>query len=462
MFFHLRPRGVYVLAKPEIEGQAEQPGAPARAELYLRRYWGSEAEAQALVPAEQELVSSCARFLVDRSYLLVEKRQRHFVKLREGEVGRLLPQRNTRDTVTTLETLPRGELTCAGEVINHESAVPISSMSLVMQFPELRVQHYTGKLGLISNSLLIGDSTVLPASYRYPTIRAMGNPRLIEVNSDFGRLADDLRPRRVLSGHYYHLDCWYPGHFGHVMTEVVGRLWGWPSAKQQFPELKAIFRRRYPNERHPALELAVFTAFGIDPSDIVWVDEPVWLNSIVTATPMWQNQAPYYVHPQLGRTWERMREGAVVKRAERPPRIFVSRRPNLTNRSCRNAAAVEGVFARYGFAIVFPEELDLAEQASVFGNATIVAGFAGSGLFNICYAGQMTTLIVLSQEAYTARYEHLYTMLLGWTTHYFWSTPDIPQPPRRMTRESYLSAWDFDFDRNGDDLAQLLGSLEAP
>lgn len=461
LFFHLRAGGVYLLANPGGPRSARRPGASSFAELFLRRHWGSDTGGESLPPAEQELLDSCGRFLMDSSSLLIEKRQRHYVKLREADVGRLLPQRNTRDTVVTLGKLGKGELACHGAVVHHQVTVPITNMGLVLPYPELYVQHYTGKLGLIGNSLLVGDSTVLPASFHHPTAQNLGNPRLIGDHVNFARVPHHLRPTRTLPGHYYHLDCWSPGHFGHVMTEVVARLWGWPIAKAEFPDLKAIFRRRYPNERHPELELALFTAFGIDRSDIVWVDEPVWLTSVVTASQMWQNFTPLFVHPQIVQTWDRMRAGAVVKRADRPPCIFVSRRPSLKGRSCRNAAAVEAFFARHGFAVVFPEELDLAEQAAVFGNAKVVAGFAGSGLFNILYAGDLTTLIVLSHEGYTARNEHLYTMALGCTTHYFWSTPDVPPPPGGWSPASYISAWEFDFDRNGQELEQLLKTVDG-
>ncbi|HEX8488648.1 MAG TPA: glycosyltransferase family 61 protein [Propionibacteriaceae bacterium] len=472
LFFHLAPKGVYVVASastprpsapqpssPVLQADSGEPGAPESLALFLRRYWEPVNPDEVLSRLDKELIVSSARFVVDRNYLLVEKRQRHYVKLRENEVGRMLPQRNTRDTVTTVATLPAGELQCRGEVVSHPSSVPILNMALSMPYPQLSVQHYEGKIGVVSNSLLFADSTILPGSYRYPLARVVTNPRLGEVNRDFGRIADELQPKKKMPGSYYHVDCWHTGHFGHIISEVVGRLWGWPEAKRQFPDLKAIFRRRFPNERHPAIELSLFTAYGMEPSDIVWIDEPVWVDSIVTATPMWQNTAPYYVHPGIEQTWQRLREGQVVLRADLPTKIFVSRRETLRNRFCRNIAAVETFFAARGFTLVYPEELSFAEQAALFGGAEVVAGFAGSGLYNILYSHRLSTLIVLAHEAYTARYEHLYTMVLGCTTHYFWSTPDIPHPPGRWTTEAYYSEWEFDFDRNAATLAQTLDRL---
>ena len=62
-------------------------------------------------------------------------------------------------------------------MLNHTSAVPIAHLPLEMDYPELRVQHYRGRLALVSNSLLYSDSTVLPPSFRYPLEVNRNNPR---------------------------------------------------------------------------------------------------------------------------------------------------------------------------------------------------------------------------------------------------------------------------------------------
>jgi capsular polysaccharide biosynthesis protein len=131
----------------------------------------------------------------------------------------------------------------------------------------------------------------------------------------------------------------------------------------------------------------------------------------------------------------------------------------MQNRRCRNARDVEKVFERYGFTIVYPEELTIPQQATLFAGAPVIAGFAGSALFSLLYASRVTDVIVLSQEAYTARYEHLYTMVLGCRTHYFWSTPDTPHPPSGWSDDAYKSAWEFDFTRHGETLEDTLSSL---
>ncbi len=154
--------------------------------------------------------------------------------------------------------------------------------------------------------LVYGDSTVLPASFRYPSSRRLRHGRLIDVTGEFARVPARMRPRRRLRGTFYHLDPSNPGHFGHVLTESVSRLWGWDEAKAAFPDLKVLFRLRRADQP-TTLERTLYTAYGIAPDDIVWADEPVWLSSLVTATPMWQNEDPHYVHPGIEQVWRRLR-----------------------------------------------------------------------------------------------------------------------------------------------------------
>jgi capsular polysaccharide biosynthesis protein len=257
------------------------------------------------------------------------------------------------------------------------------------------------------------------------------------------------------------------GHYGHLLTEVMSRLWGWDQAKKEIPDLKAVFRIRYANERAPTLEQRIFSAYGIDRDDICWVHEPVWLESVVGATPMWHNQVPHYVHPALVHVWDRVREALLAEAT--PPmegfersegrRIFVSRQDISANRACRNTREVEAFFAEQGFDVVYPETHDLAEQALIFDRAEVIAGFGGSAMFNILFSRNYRAVILLNHEAYTARNEHLFTALLGGEIHYFWSTPDIPHPEGGWSEAAYYSPWAFDFERNAEELRDVIGAL---
>jgi capsular polysaccharide biosynthesis protein len=195
---------------------------------------------------------------------------------------------------------------------------------------------------------------------------------------------------------------------------------------------------------------------------LVSVKRPVWLNTVVSAAPMWHNAPPYYVHPEIDQTWKRLTSGLLSRTptVESPRRIFVSRRPGLARRPCHNTPEVEAYFESHGFVTVFPEEFSLAEQARLFSGAQVVAGFGGSGMFNVMHARRMRTLVVLTHDAYDARNEYLFASILGCEVHYLWSSPD--RPPRSQDDrdvQAVRSGWTFDFARNRSRLDEIMAAL---
>lgn len=457
LFLHLKPGGVYVV-DPIAEG----------ARTFNRRYaaWlsGVLGNADPERPGgteARELSHAVERVDVSRDLVIIEKRGRHFLKLRDAEANQILGSRERALGVTLLAERPAGTLQSRARVTSCESTTPIDGLEPVLPYPKLHLRHYTGDIAFTSHSLLYTGSTILPDSFRHHLERrgGWGNTLMINASNDFARIPGHLRPRQHVSGTYFHLDSANSGHFGHLMTEVISRLWGWDEAKRAIPDLKVIFRIRHANERIPQLERRVFRAYGIAPEDIVWTDQPVLLKSVVAATPMWHNREPHYVHPDMQLIWDRIGDALVDETAPHYRKIFVSRSDEHPGHRCRNARDVEALFAEHGFEILYPERLDLGVQAGIFSAAEVIAGFGGSGLFNMMFARNVKKVIQLAHEGYFARETHLFTSLLGADTHYFWSVPDFVDPHDKYSKQSFYSSWEFDFGRNGADLRALLADL---
>ena len=411
--------------------------------------------ARSLRGDEVELARSVGAVILTRRRIIVTKRHHHYLLLRDNEVDKILSAREPDAKATRLDVLPAGQFEARAEFVGHGTPARGALPSPSIWHPPLNLRHYEGKLGSSAGQLLFTGSTILPDSFRWPQA---GNPRNNNVHtcsSTFGRIDSQYVPRRTLEGSYFFLDASNSGHFGHVTTEVVSRLWAWDRAKAADPELKAIFHRKPDDLRRPVVELALFTAYGIAESDITWMDEPVWLTSVFAATPMWHNQEPYYVHPSIADVWRRMTDSLLADAGDAPrhDRIFVSRGRHLLNRICRNREAVERFFAARDFQIVFPEQLSFPEQAATFAHARVVAGFGGSGMFNLMHARRLETTIVLSHDAYTARNEHLFASVLGGRLHYFWSPADHDS---KSPRSGDKASWSFDFDQHAADLDAVL------
>jgi capsular polysaccharide biosynthesis protein len=451
LFLHLRPDGSYVLDRRVVTASEWKQFIHGVSSLApIRAVTDSN--------SEPELSTAVKGVVCDRNAMVITKRNDHWLKLRNEETDRFLHSRDVPATSRIISTTPEGTFESRASLDLHESEIEPPDFPRSFDYPQLYLHEYTGDITLASHSLLFTEHTILPESFRYQQVPTLTNTKLIESPAslaakpgrpwtDFARVPENLHAELTLDGHYFHLDCPYPGHFGHLMTEVVSRMWGWEQAKRDNPELKAILRV-YRGDRTPRLEKTILTAYGIDADDVVWTGEPVRLRSIVGATPMWQNYRPHYVHPDILPTWRRLGDCLIeVNSAPVPEKIFVSRQGDL-RRSCRNGRQVEAYFADKGFEIVYPETLDLAQQATIFSRARVVAGFGGSAMFNILFGRRLEKVIVVTHESYTARNEYLYASVLGCEIHYVWSNPDLRHPADDWSDAAFQSSWDFDFARN--------------
>lgn len=455
LLFHLRPGGEYVVPRAVL---TRYPAGNPLETMLSRMQEGLVRAREGGVPArDRELVRAVAEVRLDRDRIRIRKSGRHYVKLSDRWANRMLGARDSGTDVRELELVPGGTFESRTTIGSYGASKPLRGLQSTVETPPLHLRHYRGRIAYVSNALTYTENEILPDSFRHHLAANLSNPRFVDVDTNFARIEQRLTPSTVLPGSYYQLDSENSGHFGHLMTEVISRLWGWDRAKQDDPDLKALFRIRYPNERDPKLERLVFTAFGISPEDITWVDQPVYLESMYAATPMFHNSAPHYVHPEIRAVWERIRDGLRDDSAPSWDRIFVSRRDTLGNRRCLNREEVEDYFASAGFEVIYPEDYGLATQAAIFSRARVVAGFGGSAMFNTLFADRLEDMIVLSQEGYTARNEVLISLPLAVRLHYFWNRPDVPHPSGGWSRAAYKSSWTFDFGRHRERLDDLVG-----
>ena len=296
--------------------------------------------------------------------------------------------------------------------------------------------------------VLSNDRVIAPESYRHNQFPRLRNRATQEVAPRFARLRHPSDNLPYLAGTYFHLDNEMRGHFGHLMTEQLSRLWAWPKAQAAYPGIKALVAINKGRELR-AWELEVYAAAGIAEEDVVFLDGPVRVERMVAATPMLSN--PDYVHPGIVPTWRMVGDNLARTAPARdlPRRFFCSRR--LAKRSCHNTDEVERLFAAQGFAIVYPEDYSLGEQVRLFRGADVIAGFVGSALFTLCYVMDPKRVILVGSTTYTARNEYLIASVLG---HRIDSVACVPDDPT-----FYQSPFRFDPLREGDFLAGVFASL---
>lgn len=405
-----------------------------------------------------ELLASAAPVDGSRGYTALRKTTRHFLRATGDGAQKLLATRDPALTITAVRTLPAVEFVSRARTTSHgTSHGTAAEIALPDRFevPALTLTHYAGALHHPGEQVLWYDHSVLPPSLTINEVAVVRRAR------NFGHMLAlpdaHLADAPELDGDFFDLATAWAGHFGHFMTEVPAKLWAWDDIKARVPGIRGLFSVK--PGRPPTYERELFDAFGIPPQDIVLVDAPVRVRSLYSATPMMRNTAEPFIHPDIEGVWDRLRDGLRRTDGPRFEKIFVTRPPGMKHRPCRNAAAVEETFRDAGFEVVLPETLPLAEQATLFADARVVAGFGGSAMFNLIFADRLEATVVLNHESYTARNEHLITTVRGGDAHFFWSPADLPQPSDRFSDAAFHSAWDFDYERNGAPLTALLRSL---
>lgn len=300
-----------------------------------------------------------------------------------------------------------------------------------------------------------GAGFVLPESYRHPFKRRLRNVAFAEWAPRFVREPEPAQAH--LAGPHLLLDSYVRGHFGHALTDQLGHLWGWRPALERYPDLKALVFAR-PGETLAEWELALLEAGGVARDRVVVAHEPTRVEALVGTSPMFG--MPAYVHPAIATTYAVV--GSVL--ADRasadvpgPLRIFCTRRPG--KRTCHNAAEVEALFAERGFTVVHPEDHSLPDQARLVRDAEVVAGFAGSGMFQIALAGGPKHVVLIGSESYTASNEYLISSVVGHRLDLVLCRPDVPKTGRRFDNASYQSDFTFDHDREGVFLRAVLDEM---
>jgi capsular polysaccharide biosynthesis protein len=448
-FFHLGPKGAWVALRSS--------GTPAReplVELAEHLKAGNRVDGD---PWSAHARGS-RRIRVTPGAVVVGVRQRHLLRVAEDELP-LLTRREPALGVTTLATLPGGSIE-VGHLLHEYGATPEPRLPDVLDYPTHTLRRYQGRLLLPGSTVVRHRRTVLPDSFRWHLTSEPEAPGLPSVDEHFSRLRRQEHGAR-LAGSYFFLAYANTGHFGHLMTEALSKLWGWWPAKEADPSLRLLCRL-HPTRGDVAdarLENVLLPALGISRDDIVWVDGPVEVDSLVGCTPMWHNAPPFYFHPALRQTWDRLRTGILGGDPPAGPdrKIFITRR--VGGRPCANVDEVEELFAAHGFAVVSPERLSIPEQAALFASAEVVAGLGGSGMFNLAYAQRVRTVIVLNHWAYQARNEHLFAAAHGAELHCFWSPPDADHPDGGFSYDAHQGAWAFDMAANGAALTELLTRL---
>ena len=411
---------------------------------------------------EQAYGEQVASLTVLDGGVVLRKRGDGFVKLRYAEAPPILSARYGESWGRSLETTPARVTPLEVIGVTNNPGLCAKRLPHENRIPETSVLEYRD-VCIAPRQVLVKDHLLLPNTFRLATTKRLVNTALKDLNHYYAApmVGTESAPR--LEGTFFYLDIEYNRHFGHFMTEVVPRLYAWELARATHPDIRVITNSKSNHGRPPAYQRILLEAYGIDDDQVEVITSPVKVDTLVCAMPLMQNGR--FADPALASICHRLRDGLLVrsKPNEKPRRrLFISRKPDMW-RECLNGSDIEERFARRGFTVIRPEEHSIAEQARMFYEVDVVAGYIGSALYNIMFARRPIDVIGFINQSYLATNEYLICSALGHRLHLFYGDEitdgrgkDCEGRDLGVTNRDYV----FNIERDGDQLDELLDSLE--
>lgn len=193
--------------------------------------------------------------------------------------------------------------------------------------------------------------------------------------------ASVLRGRSVFAGHFM-------AHYGHFITEGISRLWLNDFSKFSnvvfFPFLFGATKHQF----FP-FHWNIFDQLGIKRESIRILRNPTQFEELWIPELIWPINRP--AGAVLHQTYS-----AIRKHNSNPSlKIFLSRRshPRLENTS-----EVDALFQKFGFEVIFPEEVPFDKQLALYSSSKVLAGFAGSALHNVVFCNPGISTIEISDS----------------------------------------------------------------
>jgi hypothetical protein len=439
----------------------QEPGIPAddgdivdEVRELARRQGLPTAERRALSDAlDLGLGQALAGVSIEDDFLVLHKRGEHVIKLGVEETRAALAARGVEQRVIARVAPERRA--SASSIWSSEPLLGAERLGGTIDVGELVCTVYE-KVLCAPRQVAVLERLLLPTSYFLPGRSSRRTRGMTYFGSDFSALPElDAEPDE-LPGTYYHLDNQIAGHYGHVITHDLSKLWAWDAALAEYPDLKVLISPHAETGEIPPYTYELLEAFGIGRERIHMITAPVRTERLITATQAFQQ--PAFLSPVARDVWARVVAGLLPRAGHDPlpERVFVSRRA-ASRRRCLNGDDMEQRFQDAGFVTIYPEDLSLPDQVRLFSSAPVIAGYAGSGLINTVFSSGPATRIVLASKSYWATNEYHIAALYGGDLHYFWCDP----VPSDKSGNGFHADYVFDVERDGPVLEKLLLSLDS-
>ena len=204
---------------------------------------------------------------------------------------------------------------------------------------------------------------------------------------------EELNGSAIYLGHY-------TGRYGGFLLETLARFW--PLEKEN-PYQHFLFHPLPGNDQiesdfSPAR--TVFDCFDLNRDDIQLIQKSIRVERLTIPTKLFAINDS--VHADQRSVYQKIATDCKIKfqhLRQSPKKIYLSRKKldgfRYFARFAVNEAVVEQIFAEQGFAIIYPEELEFAEQVCLISQADVIAGISGAALHSAVFMRTGQTVLTI-------------------------------------------------------------------
>ena len=250
--------------------------------------------------------------------------------------------------------------------------------------PELRLERFEG-VTLGPNQLIFRESPRELLDVSFNRLGEWRHPRTERVPGGvYPKLPSLYDTGRSVEGPLYLADTPFPKIHGHLLVEVLPKLWAYGDVAGMTVATSVPASRT---------RKVLMDALGVDDDAILTLTESIRPGEVYLPTP--PVMLMDYVHPAAQDVFARLARLAERSDAGRPERLYVSR-SKVGRRPLANETEVEAVFESLGFTIYHPQDHPIEDQIRTFSDARLVAGSGGSALHNAVFSTKLERLLILS------------------------------------------------------------------
>lgn len=319
--------------------------------------------------------------------------------------------------------------------------------------PKISLREYS-EVTCYPGNLAIKDDYLIP-EFQRRTCRP--NSRNIHTECVSEYYIKDFRasisaPVNYLKGSFLYFDHELDGHFGHIVSEQISKLWAWDIFSQRFPQGKVLVGAR--NGKVSPLFRDILLKYGIPESCIVPLKSPVHVEHLLCPSQLYE--IPFFASPKIKNIWDRLRSAYSPFSSidEFPKKIFLTRADDMV-RPCRNKSVVEQIFSSEGYQIISPEKLSFPNQIALFARAQKIGGFGGSNTLNAIFATPGITKTIVKSETYDANNDFLISSIKGDNLNICFCPSEI-QHSSTWNIKAFMSPFKFDEKRDSDYLHSVI------